>query len=151
MKIMVVGGGGREHAIIKSLKKNSSVEKIYALPGNGGISADAECYPIKANDIDAFFSGILASGRSSFCYLQNVYTTKNVEEQGLSLAICLADGFLSGKKAAFRVHGGGFAGTIQAFVPSEDVEGFKALMDSAFGEGACLVLRVRRNGAVKVF
>ena len=106
---------------------------------------------LKANDIDAFFSGILASGRSSFCYLQNVYTTKNVEEQGLSLAICLADGFLSGKKAAFRVHGGGFAGTIQAFVPSEDVEGFKALMDSAFGEGACLVLRVRRNGAVKVF
>ena len=59
--------------------------------------------------------------------------------------------FLAGKKAAFRVHGGGFAGTIQAFVPSDDVDGFKALMDSAFGEGACLVLRVRRNGAVKVF
>ncbi len=106
---------------------------------------------IKANDLDAFFSGILASGRSSFCYLQNVYTTKNVSEQGLSLAICLAEGYLSGKKAAFRVHGGGFAGTVQAFVPSSDVEGFKALMDSAFGEGACLVLRVRRDGAVRVF
>ena len=105
---------------------------------------------IKANDLDAFFSGILASGRSSFCYLQNVYTTKNVDEQGLSLAICLAEGFLSGKKAAFRVHGGGFAGTIQAFVPASEVEGFKTLMDSAFGEGACLVLRVRRDGAVRV-
>ena len=105
----------------------------------------------KAADLDAFFGGIIASGRSSFCYLQNVYTTKNVSEQGLSLAICLADGFLAGKKAAFRVHGGGFAGTIQAFVPTSEVEGFKSLMDSAFGEGACLVLRVRREGAVRVF
>lgn len=52
MDILVIGGGGREHAIIKSLRKNASVEKIYALPGNGGIAADAECYPIKANDVD---------------------------------------------------------------------------------------------------
>ena len=52
MDILVVGGGGREHAIIKSLRKNASVGKIYALPGNGGIAADAECYPVKANDVD---------------------------------------------------------------------------------------------------
>ena len=52
MKILVVGGGGREHAIIKSIKKNASVEKVYCLPGNGGIAADAECFPIKATDID---------------------------------------------------------------------------------------------------
>ncbi len=52
MKIMVVGGGGREHAIIKKLKENTSVEKIYALPGNGGIAADAECVAIKATDLD---------------------------------------------------------------------------------------------------
>ena len=52
MKILVVGGGGREHAIIQKLKENKSVEKIYALPGNGGIAADAECFPIKANDIE---------------------------------------------------------------------------------------------------
>ena len=52
MKILVVGGGGREHAVIKSLKKNKNVEKIYCLPGNGGIAADAECYPVKATDID---------------------------------------------------------------------------------------------------
>ncbi|MBO5286155.1 MAG: phosphoribosylamine--glycine ligase [Clostridia bacterium] len=52
MQILVVGGGGREHAIIKSLKKNALVEKIYALPGNGGIAKDAECFPIKANDVD---------------------------------------------------------------------------------------------------
>lgn len=52
MKILVVGGGGREHAIIKSLLKNDTVEKIYALPGNGGIALDAECYPIKATELD---------------------------------------------------------------------------------------------------
>ena len=53
MKILVVGGGGREHAIIKKLKENSNVTKIYALPGNGGIAADAECVGISATDIDA--------------------------------------------------------------------------------------------------
>ena len=52
MKILVIGGGGREHAIIKSLKKNPEVEKIWALPGNGGIAADAECFPVKATDLD---------------------------------------------------------------------------------------------------
>ena len=111
---------------------------------------EAQVSALKENNIDRFFEGVIASGRSSFCYLQNVYTTKNVNEQGLSLAICLADGYMSGKKGAFRVHGGGFAGTIQAFVPTEEVEGFRALMDSAFGENACLVLRVRRDGAIKV-
>ena len=53
VKIMVVGGGGREHAIIKKLKENKTVEKIYALPGNGGIAADAECVNIVAKDIKA--------------------------------------------------------------------------------------------------
>ncbi|MBR6737418.1 MAG: phosphoribosylamine--glycine ligase [Clostridia bacterium] len=52
MKLLVVGGGGREHAIIKTLKKSEGVEKIYALPGNGGIALDAECYPIKATELD---------------------------------------------------------------------------------------------------
>ena len=52
MKVMVVGGGGREHAIIKKLKENKSVEKIWALPGNGGIALDAECHPVKATDIE---------------------------------------------------------------------------------------------------
>ena len=104
-----------------------------------------------AGDLDAFFAEVLASGKSSFCYLQNVYTSKNLTEQGLSLALCLADGFLGGKRAAWRVHGGGFAGTIQAFVPTEEVEGFRALMDSVFGEGKCIVLRIRPEGAVRIF
>ena len=52
MDILVVGGGGREHAIIKKLRENKDVDKIYALPGNGGIARDAECVPVKATDID---------------------------------------------------------------------------------------------------
>ena len=105
---------------------------------------------LMSGDIDAFFSEVIASGRSSFCYLQNVYTTKNLREQGLSLALCLADGYLAGKSAAWRVHGGGFAGTIQAFVPTSDVEGFRALMDGVFGEGKCIVLRIRPVGATRI-
>ncbi len=106
---------------------------------------------LSAGDLDAFFTEVISSGRSSFCYLQNVYTSKNLTEQGLSLALCLAEGYLAGKKAAWRVHGGGFAGTIQAFVPTSEVEGFRALMDSVFGEGKCIVLRIRPEGAVRIF
>lgn len=105
---------------------------------------------LRAGDIDAFFAAVLASGDSSYKYLQNVYTTKKVDEQGLSLALCLTEGFLSGKKAAWRVHGGGFAGTIQAFVPAEIAEDYAALMDSVFGEGACMTLAVRGAGAVRI-
>ena len=105
---------------------------------------------LKAGDVQAFFAQVIASGRSSFCYLQNVYTTKNPAEQGLSLALCLAERILTGKKAAWRVHGGGFAGTIQAFVPNDMVEVFRAQMDAAFGAGACMVLRIRPVGAVKI-
>ena len=105
---------------------------------------------LESGNLDAFFENVKASGRSSFCYLQNVYTNKNVSEQGLSLALCLAERILKDKKAAWRVHGGGFAGTIQAFVPSETVAEFKNTMDSCFGEGACIVLNVRPVGATKI-
>ncbi len=101
-------------------------------------------------DLPAFFENVVASGRSSFCYLQNVYTSKNLSEQGLSLALNLAERALAGKTAAWRVHGGGFAGTIQAFVPTEAVEGFRKTMDAALGEGRCMVLRIRPVGAVKI-
>ena len=107
-------------------------------------------FALQRGDIDSYFAGVLESGRSSFCYLQNVYTTKNVVEQGLSLALCLTDGFMKGKGGAFRVHGGGFAGTIQAYLKEEDVDAYRTLMDSVFGDGACLVLRVRQDGAIKV-
>jgi len=106
---------------------------------------------LKSGELDKFFATILASGRSSFEYLQNVYTTINVREQGLSLALAITDGYLSGKGCAFRVHGGGFAGTIQAFVKNEYLDGYVALMNSVFGEGAAMPLNIRPVGAAKLF
>ena len=105
---------------------------------------------LESGDLDTFFENVKASGRSSFCYLQNVYTTKNLTEQGLSLALCIAEKILGNKKAAWRVHGGGFAGTIQAFVPSECVAEYKAAMDACFGKDACIVLNIRPVGASKI-
>ncbi len=105
---------------------------------------------LESGDLDAFFANVIASGRSSYCYLQNVYTTKNIEEQGLSLALCLSERLLADKKAAWRVHGGGFAGTVQAFVPTSDVAAYREAMDAAFGAGSCMVLRIRPVGAIKL-
>ena len=104
-----------------------------------------------SSDLDSFFNIILESGRSSFQYLQNVYTTQNIEEQGLSLALAVTDGALAGKGGAFRVHGGGFAGTIQAFVKKEELSEYAATMDSVFGDGAAMTLNIRPLGAVKLF
>ena len=106
---------------------------------------------LKNKDLQEFYKIILASGRSSYQYLQNVYTNQNPFEQGISLALCVADGILSGKDGAFRVHGGGFAGTIQAFVRNEDLDGFVSKMNAVFGEGAAMPLNVRPLGAVKLF
>ena len=103
-----------------------------------------------AGDIDAFFEIVKASGRSSFEYLQNVYTNKNVSEQGLSLALCLTEGFLADKGGAFRVHGGGFAGTIQAYVKREDVKDYVSLIGGVFGEGAVMRLNIRPLGAIRI-
>ncbi len=100
--------------------------------------------------VDKYFEGVLASGRSSYCYLQNVYTVKNVSEQGLSLALCLCERVLGGQRAAYRDHGGGFAGTVQAYVPAELVETFTAVMDGAFGKGATYDLRIRPVGAARI-
>lgn len=107
--------------------------------------------PARDAALDEFFGHVLASGRSSFCYLQNVYTTKNVAEQGLSLALCLCESLLGGQRAAYRVHGGGFAGTIQAFVPTHLVDKFTALMDATFGAGATADLRIRSVGAARMY
>lgn len=104
---------------------------------------------LNEGNFDAFLRLITASGNSSFKYLQNVYTSHDVENQGVSLGLAASDIALKGAGAA-RVHGGGFAGTIQAFVPDELVEEYRSFMDSVFGTGACHVLKVRKYGGMKV-
>ena len=121
---------------------------IHFLRENERVDAMKEA--LKRGELEVYFAGVRESGLSSFCYLQNVYTTKNVSEQGLSLALCITERFMQGNKGSFRVHGGGFAGTIQAYIAEEDVELYRQTMDAVFGEGACLVLRIRRDGAIKV-
>ena len=111
----------------------------------------AQAAALRAGDVAGFFAGVLASGNSSFRYLQNVYTTKNVREQGLSLALCLTEEYLTarcGANAAWRVHGGGFAGTIQAFVPAGEAAGYASFLEGVFGEGSVYILRVRPEGAI---
>ena len=106
---------------------------------------------LKREDVEAFLGGVLSSGNSSFKYLQNVYTTINVKEQGLSLALAITDGYLDGKGCAHRVHGGGFAGTIQVFIKNEYLDDYCDLMDSVFGEGSAVKFRIRPVGACKLF
>ena len=104
-----------------------------------------------SGNLDGFFEGVLASGNSSFKFLQNVYTTKNPEEQGLSLALAVSEGYLQDKGGAWRVHGGGFAGTIQAFVKNEYLDEYVSLLDSVFGCGSAMKLRIRGVGATRLF
>lgn len=101
-------------------------------------------------DVQAFFNEILASGDSSYKYLQNVFSPSQPENQAVSLALVLSDLVLNGR-GAHRVHGGGFAGTIQAFVPNDLVDAYRNKMDSVFGENACHVLQIRPQGGVRVF
>ncbi len=99
---------------------------------------------LEKDDLDAFFAEIIASGRSSWMYLQNVWARP--EEQGLSLALALAEDMLRGR-GAWRVHGGGFAGTTLNFVPAELLPDFVRTMEAVFGEHACHVLDIRPVGA----
>ena len=104
---------------------------------------------LEAGDYRAFKQLILKSGRSSFEYLQNVVSPGNAQEQGLSLALLLSERLLSGR-GAWRVHGGGFAGTILAFVPEDMLDAYREEMESVFGQGSCYALRVRQAGMTEL-
>ena len=106
---------------------------------------------VSVGDIDGLLFCQMESGRSSFEYLQNVYTVKNINEQGVSLALALTDNYLGDARSSYRVHGGGFAGTIQAIMPKELIPGYTELMESVFGEGCVMVLDIRPVGAARIF
>ena len=116
-------------------RENVRVEKAVAALENG--------------NFDEFKRVINESGRSSYMFNQNVFTPKNPAEQKLSLALCISEEVL-GVNGAYRVHGGGFAGTIQAFVPNELLEQYKTEMESVFGKGSCHVLIIRPVGGTRV-
>ncbi|MBR2662052.1 MAG: galactokinase [Clostridia bacterium] len=102
---------------------------------------------LKEDRIEDFLRLIIESGRSSYMYLQNVFADNR--DQSLSLALCLAEEQLRGN-GAWRIHGGGFAGTTLNFVPLGQVETFVSVMENAFGKGACKVLNIRPAGAARI-
>ena len=109
--------------------------------------AVAEKEALEKGNFEKFRQLVIASGRSSAMYLQNVYTGVNPEKQEMSVALALAENILDGRGAA-RVHGGGFAGTIQAFVPNDMLTYFKTTMESVLGKDTCHVLTIRPAGGV---
>ena len=104
---------------------------------------------VKENQFDRFLQLIIEGGHSSFEFNQNAYSIKHPQEQGVPLALAISQRVLNGR-GAWRLQGGGFAGTIQAFVPLELLDQYRAAIDALFGEGSCHVLSVRNYGAVPV-
>ncbi len=127
-----------DRAVLRALhviKENERVDKQVEALNNG--------------DIDEFLKWIKASGDSSYKYLQNIYATSDYANQAVSLGIMISEDLLAGK-GAVRVHGGGFAGTIQAFVPNELVANYKEGIEKVFGKDACKVLKIRPMGGYQV-
>lgn len=104
---------------------------------------------LKAGNIDTFLSLIKQSGQSSWMYLQNITPTGAVAHQEVAIALAMCDTLLAGK-GAFRVHGGGFAGTVQAFVPLSMLDAFKTGIEAVLGAGSCHVLDIRPEGGIQV-
>jgi len=104
---------------------------------------------LENNDFKSFLSMVIESGYSSYMYNQNIFPVNNVREQGVSLALALSEMVLKGQ-GAWRVHGGGFAGTIQAFVPHDLLDKYVGTLEHVFGKNSCHKLFIRQKGAVKV-
>lgn len=101
------------------------------------------------NDFEKFLVLVKQSGDSSYKYLQNTYSTSSLNEQGINVALALTEKFLNGKGAC-RVHGGGFAGTIQCYIPSEMINEYKQMIEKVFGANSCYVLKIRSVGGYEI-
>lgn len=112
---------------------------------------DAEVEALEAKDFDTFLRKITESGDSSWKWLQNCYCNETPEEQSITVALALTKLYLDKiGHGVCRVHGGGFAGVIAAFLPKEYTEGFTQYIDKALGEGSAYVMHIRPQGAIKV-
>lgn len=109
-----------------------------------------EVQALKNSEMERFLSLVKESGNSSYKFLQNVYTCHDITHQNVSLALAASEIALADGKGVSRVHGGGFAGTIQAIVKNEAVETYQKMMDAVFGKDACNVLKIRKYGGMQV-
>ena len=110
---------------------------------------ESERAALIAGDFERFKALVIESGLSSFTYNQNVYASSDPSSQPVALALALSESVLKGR-GAWRVHGGGFAGTIQAFVPEDLLDKYISRLESVFGKGACYVLDIRPFGGTEV-
>ncbi|MBE5905523.1 MAG: galactokinase [Lachnospiraceae bacterium] len=125
----------------------ATLRAIHFVEENNRVSEEADA--LRQKDIKSFLKLVNASGRSSFQFLQNVYTPQDLTHQNVSVALALSEHLLCGQGAC-RVHGGGFAGTMQAFVPQALVQDYKKGMESVFGPDACHILFIRPYGGIKL-
>ncbi len=116
---------------------------------NEDMRAEEQKIALKQDDFEHFLDLVNESGDSSFKYLQNLYSTSNVKAQGLCLALSLTEMFLGGDGAC-RVHGGGFAGTIQCYIPTDRIEEYKKMINAVFGQGSCCCLNIRPIGGCEI-
>ena len=134
-------------AIKEKLNERAVIRALHYYGENERVVKQADA--LSKGDFETFKSLIIESGRSSYMCNQNVYTCKKPTNQPLSLALAVSEEILSGK-GAWRVHGGGFAGTIQAFVPESSVEEYTSALKSIFGDDSCYVLSVRPFGGISL-
>ena len=116
---------------------------------NDNKRAQEEVKALRNDDFELFKQLVKKSGQSSYMYLQNVFATSMPKNQAVSLTLALCDEIL-GDKGAYRVHGGGFAGTVQAFVPLDMLDEFKTKIENVLGENMCHVLSIRPVGGYEL-
>ena len=136
-------GGPRGLRGLRGLSDRAVLRAIHFFGENERVARQAEA--LKIGDLTEFFRLIAESGRSSLAYLQNIYSPTHPEKQALTLALALCDRVLRGN-GAYRVHGGGFQGTVLAFVPEGMVKDFEGQMLAVFGEGCCYFLDINQKG-----
>jgi len=129
----------------KKISDRAIMRALHFFKENKRVTKQVEA--LDNDNLEAFFAEIISSGRSSYMYLQNVYARTN--DQSLSLALAMAENMLDGK-GAWRIHGGGFAGTTLNFVPKKELNAFIEMMENAFGAHSCHVLDIRPEGAAVI-
>lgn len=160
MKSVAEFFGGKELRDITPEQLWENLAKVREVCGDRAVSralhffdenerVDREAAALRSGDIEAFLREVTASGNSSFKYLQNIFASVSPREQGLVIGLYAAEKILNGRGAC-RVHGGGFAGTIQAFVPDDLLERFISEEEKIFGAGSCYDLYIRPVGGTKV-
>ena len=132
---------------LKHLSSRAVLRAIHYFGDHERVLKQADA--LENSDIPRFLELVNESGRSSLAYLQNVFTSSNPHNQELTLALALSERILSGR-GAWRVHGGGFAGTILAFVPDDLKDKYKKQMCDVFGDDCCLFLNIRKEGGMEV-